>query len=115
MMRFMDGVGDDTPNLKIARLINAYGAEVRIVRYEPGALTVSIQPKLFEGVFAVYVCNDEITVLGGETAINNHDVAVQNACIAHGVTLDMRIEGGLGMRCHLPRQVNALADMVCCG
>ena len=75
----MDGVSNYTPNGKLIVLIDAYGLEIGIVRYEPSALAGLIHFELFESVLAVDISDDKIPVLGFEATINDHDIPIEDA------------------------------------
>ena len=52
--------------------------KIRVVRNEPSAVCVFIQFELLERIFAVDIGYNKIAVLGLQTAVHYHDVAIQN-------------------------------------
>ena len=78
----MDSEGDHTPYLKITLRRHLYRLKIRIVRNEPCACAGGIEAKLLDGIFAIDVRYDIIAVLGLQTAVHDHDVAVQDTGIS---------------------------------
>ena len=86
--------------------------KIRVVRNEPGTFCVFIQFELLERIFAVDIGYNKIAVLGLQTAVHYHDVAIQNPCVPHRIAFYMRIKSSLGVRRHLACEVNPLPGMV---
>ena len=108
----MDGVSNYTPNGKLIALIDAYGLEIGIVRYEPSALAGLIEFELLERVFAVDISDDKIPVLGVETTIDDYLIPIEDACITHGVAFHVGVESSFRMGCQFQRKIDALACMI---
>jgi len=89
--------------------------KIRIVGNEPGTLIGIVHLELLERVFAVNEGDDEIAVFGFQTAIHDHNIAIQNPCIPHGIAFDVGIERRFGMGRHLAGKIDPLACMVGCG
>ena len=108
----MDGVGDNTPNGEIVVGGNLYLGESGVVRYEPCTRARGVELKLFDRVLAVDIRHDEVAVLRLKTAVDDDEVAVEDACVAHRIAVDMSIESGLGIGREAAGEVDTLARMV---
>ena len=108
----MYGVGDDAPDGEVVVGCDLYLREVWVVRYEPCAVAVLVALELFDGVFAVDVCHDEVPVARCEAAVDDDEVAIKYTGITHRVAIDMSVESGVGIGCKFADKVDALACMV---
>ena len=110
----MNRISNDTPNGEVVVLIDSDRLEFGVMGNKPGAAIGVIDLKLLKGIFAVYEGNDKIPVLGFKAAIDDHDIAIEDTGIAHGVSFHMGVESGLGVRCHFPGEIDTFPRMIRC-
>lgn len=87
----LNGVGHDTPDAEVVFFRHFDGFESRIGGNQKNGILLNSDE--FQGEFAVDVANGRIAILRIQRFVNDQNIAVQNACILHGLAFDSAEKG----------------------
>ena len=111
-MKFLDGVGEHSPDDEIIVGGHFDGREAFVVGDEPRTLVGLVHLELLEGEFTIHVCHHEIAVVHFERLVDDDDVAVADACILERIARHFRQERTLLVADNLLVQVDAFCHIV---